>query len=134
MKRLMMRTSTFIKNKLGLCNTKDCYRKAAEEIEIECISIKRCLCKKHLKQYKELTKKYSTGIGATKEEDKIALREVVISINNKFKQEKSKQERQLDKLYKLLKGARKNRVKKKINKRIYKLKGDEKCGKHRRVN
>ena len=135
MEKMIIEASVFIKNRFGLCNTKGCYRKAAEEIEIECINIKRCLCKKHLEQYKELTKKYSTGIDVAKEEDKIALREVVVSVNdNKVKQKeiKSEYEKQLDKLYKLLKRVRKNRVKKKINKRISKLKGDEKCGKHRR--
>ena len=135
MEKMIIEASVFIKNRLGLCNSKGCYRKAVEEIEIECINVKRCLCKKHLEQYKELTKKYSIGIDVAKEEDKIALREVVVSVNdNKVKQEKikSEYEKQLDKLYKLLKRVRKNRVKKKINKRISKLKGDEKCGKHRR--
>lgn len=135
MEKMIIEASVFIKNRLGLCNTKGCYRKAVEEIEIECINIKRCLCKKHLGQYKELTKKYSIGIDVAKEEDKVALREVIVSVNkNKVKQEKikSEHEKQLDKLYKLLKRVRKNRVKKKINKRISKLKGDEKCGKHRR--
>lgn len=135
MERLMIGASTFIKSKLGLCNSKSCYRKAVGEVEIECINIKRCLCKKHLKQYKELTKNYSIGIDVAKEEDKVALREVVVSVNdNKVKQEeiKSEHEKQLDKLSKLLKRVRKNRVKKKINKRISKLKGDEQCGKHRR--
>lgn len=36
---------------------------------------------------------------------------------------KSEQEKQIDKLYKLLKRVRKNRVKKKINKRIAKTEG-----------
>lgn len=136
MEKMLIEASVFIKNRLGLCNSKGCYRKAVEEIDIECINIKRCLCKKHLEQYKELTKRYSIGIDVAKEEDKVALKEVVVSVNdnNKVKQEKikSEHEKQLDKLYKLLKRVRKNRVKKKINKRISKLKGDEKCGKHRR--
>lgn len=141
MEKMLIETSVFIKNRLGLCNTKGCYRKAVEEIEIECINIKRCLCKKHLEQYKELTKKYYIGIDMASEEDRTFISKVLVSTNeavlvavNEVKQEKNKSEyeKQLDKLYKLLKRVRKDRVKKKINKRISKLKGDEKCGKHRR--
>lgn len=126
MEKMLIEAGIFIKGKLGLCNSKGCYRKAVEDIEIECINIKRCLCKKHLEQYKELTKKYSIGIDVGKEEDKVALREVVVSVNDNnamLTEIKSEHEKQLDKLYKLLKRVRKNRVKKKINKRIAKAEG-----------
>lgn len=46
----------FVKTKLGLCNSKGCYKKAIVEIKIGCINTKRCLCKKHLEVYEQFFK------------------------------------------------------------------------------
>lgn len=128
MKGIILEAKALIKKKLGLCNTKGCYEKSIEEIKIDCINVKRCLCKKHLELYKELTgKKYKAGIDyGSKEEDKT----VITKINGKIKV-KSREEKQLESLYKLLMRVKKIRVKKKIRKRIIKLKRNIENNKNR---
>lgn len=119
MKGIILEARTFIKRNLGLCNTKGCYKKAIGEIRIDCINVKRCLCKKHLELYKELTRKnYKAGIDyGSKEGDKT----IIIKVDRKIRV-KSKEEKQLENLYKLLMSVKKSRVKKKIRKRIIKVK------------
>lgn len=130
MKGILIKANVLIKNTLGLCNTKGCYEKSSGEIRIDCINVKRCLCKKHLSLYKELIEKsYATGMDLAKEEDKTSYIKVNRNIHIK-----SKEEKQLESLYKLLKRVRKARVKKKIRKRILKLKGVDKSGESRRVS
>ena len=127
MKGVIIKTKAFIKQKLGLCNTNGCCEKAIGEIRIDCIKVKRSLCQKHLELYKKLTEKeYSVGIDLAKEEDKTAYIKVYRKIDNK-----SKQEKQLESLYKLLNKVKKNRVKKKIRNRINKVKRKVESNKNR---
>lgn len=133
MKGLILGAKAFIKKKLGLCSTKGCHEKAIGEITIDCINIKRCLCKKHLEGYKEFMesvdkqyKLYKEQIGneyiveldyGSKEADKTST--IKVERNIKVKNE---EEKQLERLYNLLMRVKKSRVKKKVRKRIIKAK------------
>ena len=130
MKDILTQTKAFIKRKLGLCNSKGCYKKAIVEIKISCINTKRCLCKEHLEVFEELFKedykeykfykdqrKY-IGIDYAAEGDKTSFIKIKVKREMKFK---SKEEKQIYRLENLLKRVKKSRVKKKLIKRIDKL-------------
>lgn len=122
MNKLMLEKMASIKEKLGLCSSKGCYKRANGDIYIDCIKVRKYLCSKHLLECKELLDKYHIGIDLAPGEDKTVIIEIPYKKEVNKETRKNRVEKQLAKLNYLCKRVKKYRVKKKIRKRIVKLK------------
>lgn len=54
MKDLFIEINAKLKNILGLCNSKHCYKRATADIYMPVIDTKRCLCDKHLSEFQNI--------------------------------------------------------------------------------
>ena len=57
MKSKWIRALAFIKSKLGICCSDKCFKRAAIEINIPTVKVKRCLCEKHALEFQNILKK-----------------------------------------------------------------------------
>ena len=57
----MKRLIAWLKTKLGICVSKDCNKKGDYIVSIAIINTKRCLCKKHFKEFKKMMNEEGIG-------------------------------------------------------------------------